>query len=297
MHLLLSGRLAICHAESHRPQPTKHQYMLLAEKKMEEIERKNARLEHFQERAQWNAIWHNHPTSPENAQNMTKPVTTKHKHMLLAEKKVEEIERKNARLGTLPEKSPVECHSVRLPPSLKLFSGYSTCSEPLETKKAADTTTQPAQKIDNMTNSMTTKHTHMLLAEKKMEEIERRNARLGTLPGESPVECHSVRFPPSLKLFSGYSTCSEPLETRKAADTTTQPAQKMDNMTKPVTTKHKHMLLAEKKVEEIERKNAKAGNTSRREPSGMPFHEISPKCEIILGVFDVLGTPGNKKGS
>ena len=119
------------------------------------------------------------------------------------------------------------CHSVRLPPSLKLFSGYSTCSEPLETRKAADTTTQPAQKIDNMTNSMTTKHTHMLLAEKKMEEIERKNARLGTLPGESPVECHSVRFPPSLKLFSGYSTCSEPLETRKAADTTTQPAQKM----------------------------------------------------------------------
>ena len=116
---------------------------------------------------------------------------------------MEEIERKNARLGTLPEKSPVECHSVRLPPSLKLFSGYSTCSEPLETKKAADTTTQPAQKIDNMTNSMTTKHTHMLLAEKKMEEIERRNARLGTLPGESPVECqvHQVVEPnPPLQL-------------------------------------------------------------------------------------------------
>ena len=69
MHLLLSGRLAICHAESHRPQPTKHKYMLLAEKKMEEIERKNARL------------------------------------------------------GTLPGESPVECHSVRLPPSLKLLSG------------------------------------------------------------------------------------------------------------------------------------------------------------------------------
>ena len=56
----------------------------------------------------------------------------------------------------------------------------------------------------------------MLLAEKKMEEIERKNARLGTLPGESPVECHSVRF---------------------------------------------------------------------------------PKLETILGVFDLLGTPGNKKGS
>ena len=59
--------------------------------------------------------------------------------------------------------------------------------------------------MDNMTKPVTTKHTHMLLAEKKMEEIEKKNARLGTLPGESPVECHSVRFPPNLKLFSGYS--------------------------------------------------------------------------------------------
>ena len=38
---------------------------------------------------------------------------------------------------------------------------------------------------------------NMLLAEKKMEEIERKNARLGTLPGESPVECqvHQVVEP------------------------------------------------------------------------------------------------------
>ena len=36
----------------------------------------------------------------------------------------------------------------------------------------------------------------MILAERKMEEIDRKIARLGTLPGESPVECHSVRFPP-----------------------------------------------------------------------------------------------------
>ena len=29
----------------------------------------------------------------------------------------------------------------------------------------------------------------------------------------------------------------------------------------------------------------------------MPFREISPKFEIILGVFGMLGTPGNKKGT
>ena len=43
----------------------------------------------------------------------------------------------------------------------------------------------------------------MLLAEKKMEEIERKNARLGTLPGDSPVECqvHQVVEPnPPLQL-------------------------------------------------------------------------------------------------
>ena len=43
----------------------------------------------------------------------------------------------------------------------------------------------------------------MLLAEKKMAEIERKNARLGTLPGDSPVECqvHQVVEPnPPLQL-------------------------------------------------------------------------------------------------
>ena len=88
-------------------------------------------------------------------------------------------------------------------PKFEVILGVFDMLGTLETKKAADTTTQSAQKIDNMTNSMTTKHTHMLLAEKKMEEIERRNARLGTLPGESPMECqvHQVVEPnPPLQL-------------------------------------------------------------------------------------------------
>ena len=175
--------------------------------------------ERFQERAQWNALWHNHPTSPENAQNMTKPVTTKHKHMLLAEKKVEEIERKNARLGTLPGESPVECHSVRFPPSLKLLSWvFDMLGTPGNKKGSWHNHPTSPENAQNMTKPVTTKHTHMLLAEKKMEEIERRNARLGTLPGESPVECqvHQVVEPnPPLQLEmvrepNGY--CSQPDE-------------------------------------------------------------------------------------
>ena len=61
---------------------------------------------------------------------------------------------------------------------------------------------------------------NMLLAEKKMEEIERKNARLGTLPGESPVECqvHQVVEPNPPKNWengevrepNGY--CSQPDE-------------------------------------------------------------------------------------
>ena len=54
--------------------------------------------------------------------------------------------------------------------------------------------------MDNMTKPVTTKHTHILLAEKKMEEIERKNARI---PGNSPVECqvHQVVEPnPPLQL-------------------------------------------------------------------------------------------------
>ena len=44
----------------------------------------------------------------------------------------------------------------------------------------------------------------MLLAEKKMEEIEGNMKGwdiLGALPGKSHVECHSVEFPPGKKLF------------------------------------------------------------------------------------------------
>ena len=44
----------------------------------------------------------------------------------------------------------------------------------------------------------------MLLAEKKMEEIEGNMQgwdMLGPLPGESHVECHSVGLPPGKKLF------------------------------------------------------------------------------------------------
>ena len=44
----------------------------------------------------------------------------------------------------------------------------------------------------------------MLLAEKKMEEIEGKMKGwdiLGALPGKSHVECHSMGFPPGKKLF------------------------------------------------------------------------------------------------
>ena len=36
------------------------------------------------------------------------------------------------------------------------------------------------------------------------------------------------------------------------------------------------------------KEECKAGNTSRREPGWMPFCEIHPKPEVILGVFDML---------
>ena len=57
----------------------------------------------------------------------------------------------------------------------------------------------------------------MLLAEKKMEEIEGNMKGwdifcLGALPGKSHVECHSMGFPPGKKLFYGYVRCPEPFE-------------------------------------------------------------------------------------
>ena len=68
-------------------------------------------------------------------------------------------------------------------------------------KKVAAATTQPAQKQDKTWKN---NHDQMLLAEKKMEEIEGTMKgwdMLWPLPGKSHVECHAVGFPPGKKLF------------------------------------------------------------------------------------------------
>ena len=151
-------------------------------------------------------------------------------HTCFLHVKIEEIERKNARLGTLPGESPVECHLGKK-------------------KQLTQPPNQPRKwtKHDKTNDNQT--YTHMLLAEKKIEEIERKNARLGTLPGDSPVECHLGG-----KKSSWHNHPTSP--------------ENGQNLTKPMTTKHTHMLLSEKKMEEIERKNARLGTL--REPSGMP---------------------------
>ena len=104
-------------------------------------------------------------------------------------------------------------------------------------------------------------------------------------------------YPQVWNYFRGYSTCSEPLETKKAADTTTQPAQKMHKTWQNQWQPDIHTCFLLKENGRNRKEEWKAGNTSRKEPSGMPFREITPKFEVILGVFDMLGTPGNKKGS
>ena len=69
-------------------------------------------------------------------------------------------------------------------------------------KQVAATTTQAQHR--NRTKHEKNNHNQMLLAEKKMEEIEGNMKGwdiLGALPGKSHVECHSVGFPPGKKLF------------------------------------------------------------------------------------------------
>ena len=160
--------------------------------------------EHFQERAQWNAIWHNHPTSPEHGQTWQIQWQPNIHTCFLLKKKMEEIERKNARLGALPGESPehfqerAQWNAILWDfPQVRNYSrGIRHARKPWKQKGSWHNHPTSPEIGQDMTKPVTTKHTHMLLAEKKMEEIERKNARLGALPGESPVECHSVRFPP-----------------------------------------------------------------------------------------------------
>ena len=64
------------------------------------------------------------PQPPNQHRNRTKHEKNNHNQMLLAEKKMEEIEGNMKGwdiLGALPGKSHVECHSVGFPPGKKLF--------------------------------------------------------------------------------------------------------------------------------------------------------------------------------
>ena len=63
---------------------------------------------------------------------------------------------------------------------------------------------QPPNQHRNRTKHEKNNHNQVLLAEKKMEEIEGNMKgwdMLGPLPGNSHVECHTVGFPPGKKLF------------------------------------------------------------------------------------------------
>ena len=63
-------------------------------------------------------------TTTQPAPKQNKHEKNSHNQMLLAEKKVEEIEGNMKgwdKLGPLPGKSHVECHSVGFPPGKKLF--------------------------------------------------------------------------------------------------------------------------------------------------------------------------------
>ena len=51
-----------------------------------------------------------------------------------------------------------------------------------------------------------------------------------------------------------------------------------------MTTKHKHMLLVQKKDEEIDRKNARLGTLPGESPGWMPYCEICPRINIIPGI-------------
>ena len=152
--------------------------------------------ERFQERAQWNAIWHNCPTSPENGQHDKTNDNQTYTHASCW-KENGRNRKKECKAGNTSRREPSGMPFREISPRLEIILGvFDMLGTPGNKKGSWHNHPTSPENGQNMTKPVTTKHTHMLLAEKEMEEIERKNARLGTLPEESPVECHSVRFPP-----------------------------------------------------------------------------------------------------
>ena len=163
-------------------------------------------------------------------------------------------------------------------------------------KKVAATTTQPAQKQDKTWKKQSQPNASCW----KEDGINRgKHERLGHFGGTSRKE-------PCWMPFCGISTREEIIlgvcemsGTLRIKKQLPQPPNQHRNRTKHEKDNHNQMLLAEKKMEEIEG-NMKGwdilfGGTSRKEPCWMPFYGISTREEIILWVCKMSGTLRIKK--
>ena len=211
--------------------------------------------------------WHNHPTSPENRQhdkfNDNQTYTN-----ASCWKEGWRNRKEKCKAGNTSRREPSGMPFREITPKFEvILGGIRHARNPWKQERQL---TQPPNQPRKCTktNSMTTKHTHMLLAEKKMEEIERKNARLGTLPGESPVKCHLAQQPNQPRKWTTWQNQWQP---------------------------NIHTCFLLKEGWRNRKEKCKAGNTSRREPSGMPFREISPKCEIILRGIPRARNPWKQK--
>ena len=141
----------------------------------------------------------------------------------------------------------------------------------------------------------------MLLAEKKMEEIWRNRkekCKAGNTSRREPSGMPFREISPKFEItFGGIRHARNPWRQKRQL---TQPPNQPRKCTKHSKTSDNQTCTHASCWKEGWRngkETCKAGNTSRKEPSGMPFREISPKFEVILAVFGMLGTPRNKEGS
>ena len=135
----------------------------------------------------------------------------------------------------------------------------------------------------------------MLLAEKKMEEIE------GTMKGWDMLEPFQERamlnailwgFHQGRNYTTGIWDVWNP-SNKKVAAATTQPAQKQDKTWK---NNQNQMLLAEKKMEEIEGTMKGWEHFQERAKLNAILWDL-PKGEIILGVLEMSGTLQKKRAA
>ena len=162
-------------------------------------------------------------------------------------------------------------------------------------KKVAATTTQPAQKQDKTWKKQSQPNASCWKEDGRDRGKHERLGHAGATSRKEPCWMPFCEVSTGEEIILGVCEMSGTPSNKKAAATTTQPAQKQDKTWKKQSQPSASCWKEDGRNRGKHERLGHARATSRKEPCWMPFCGISTREEIILGVCEMSGTLRIKK--